>query len=184
MSAKCPRAPAELAIVIGMGYRMTGFSAFGLGVEWEKVPGDEKVAHRVIAYLENRRLLFGSRHSKDQDHCVASAIEIRNYLTTELGLTKQGSSLSMSLRAIRAACRQFVEAGGPRGRNFLGDAPWDAGPFGLALGDLRTLVGWQVATIAGEYEIEVEPELAAIMPPSLDSDEDDPSWLPGFEDQT
>ena len=166
-----------------MGHKITGVSGFGFGVDWTKVPGDEEVAHRVIAFLENRRLLFGSRHSEDQAHCVASAIEIRNYLTQELGSAKRGSSLSNSLRAIRAACRQFVEAGGPHGRNFMGAAPWKADPFGLALGDLRTLVGVQVAMIASEYDVEVEPELAAIMPPSLDSDEDDPSWLPGFEDE-
>jgi len=143
--------------MITVGYKITGASGFGFGVDWTKVPGDEDVAHRVIAYLENRRLLFGARHNEDQEYCIRSAIEIWNYLTQELGSAKRGSSLSNSLRAIRAACRQFVEAGGPHRRNFMGAAPWEADPFGLALGDLRTLVGVQVAMIASEYEVEVEP---------------------------
>jgi len=61
------------------------------------------------------------------------------------------------------------------------DAPYAVDPLGLALGDLRTLVGLHVALIATGYDIEVEPQLAAIMPPPPDDTDDDPGWLPGFE---
>jgi hypothetical protein len=51
--------------------------------------------------------------------------------------------------------------------------------FSLALGELRSRVGLHVALISGQYGIEVEPGLAQILPPEV---EDDPSFLPGFED--
>ena len=55
-----------------MAYRPTGVGAFGFSVNWEKVPGDQNVAQRVITFLEDRRLLFGERHGGDELHCVQS----------------------------------------------------------------------------------------------------------------
>jgi hypothetical protein len=54
-------------------------------------------------------------------------------------------------------------------------------PFSLALGELRSLVGVHLAMIAGQYGIEVEPGLAQILPPDALAD-DDPSFVPGFDD--
>jgi hypothetical protein len=50
-------------------------------------------------------------------------------------------------------------------------------------GELRSLVGLHVAVIADQYGIEVEPDLAQILPADVWID-DDPSFLPGFEDPT
>src|ERR1700691_4809431 len=96
-----------------MTYRPTGVGGFGFSINWEKVPGDEDVARRVITFLENRRLLFGRRHCEDELECVLSAVEIRNRLTDELIQAKPGKSLDSSIRAMRAAFREFVEAAGP-----------------------------------------------------------------------
>jgi hypothetical protein len=54
-------------------------------------------------------------------------------------------------------------------------------PFSLALGELRSLVGLHLAVIAHQYGIEVEPDLARILPPDISAD-NDPSILPGWED--
>jgi hypothetical protein len=79
---------------------------------------------------------------------------------------------------MRATCRKFVEAAGLYGRNFSSSQPYEAGLFGLALGDLRTSVGIQVYLIAEAYKLTIDAELATILPPQ-DID-DDPSWLIGF----
>jgi hypothetical protein len=163
-----------------MPYRVTGAGGFGFSVNWEKVPGDEQVARRVIIFLEDRRVLFGKRHAEDEMYCVNSANEIRHFLTGQLSRARAGKSLDMSIRAMRAALREFVDAAGPDARNFRynrGGAMTDE--FSLALGQLRSLVGLHVALIAQHYDIEVEDELAQILPPALD---DDPSIVPGFEE--
>lgn len=67
----------------------------------------------MITFLEDRRLLFGKRHSEDELHCVRSAIEIRRFLTEELTNAKPGKSLAESIRAMRTAMRAFVDAAGP-----------------------------------------------------------------------
>ena len=164
-----------------MPYRPTGIGGFGFSINWEKVPGDEDIAREVITYLEDRRLLFGKRHMEDEMYCVDSANSMRHFLTSELFRAKAGSSLATSIRAIRAALREFLDAAGPEARNFRyhrSGAMTDE--FSLALGELRSRVGLQVALIADQYDIEVEDELAQILPPPLD---DDPSFVPGFEDR-
>jgi hypothetical protein len=164
-----------------MTYRPTGVGAFGISVNWEKVPGDEEVARRVVTFLEDRRLLFGDRHCEDELHCVHSANAIRGFLTEELAKAKDGRSLAGSLRAIRAAMRAFVDAAGPEARKFRYHQGRQTDRFSLALGQLRALVGWHLALIAEQYGIKVEDDLAQILPPAV-TDHDDPSFIPGFEE--
>jgi hypothetical protein len=161
-----------------MPYMPTGIGGFGFSINWEKVPGDEDIAREVITFLEDRRLLFGKRHSEDEMHCVMSANEIRHFLTHELSQAKAGKSLAQSLRAIRVALRAFVDAAGSGARNFRYRSGVMTDEFSLALGELRSRVGLQVAVIADQYDIEVEDGLAQILPPAVD---DDPSFRPGFE---
>lgn len=163
-----------------MTYRPTGVGAFGFSLNWEKVPGDEEVARRVVTFLEDRRLLFGERHSEDELHCVHSAIEIRKFLTDELTKAKPGKSLDSSLRAIRVACRRFVEAAGPDARDFRYHHGDQTDRFSLALGELHSLVGLHLAVIADQYGVEVEDDLAQILPPDTFAD-DDLSFVPGFD---
>jgi len=40
-------------------------------------------------------------------------------------------------------------------------------------------MGVQIARIATQYDLEIEADLAVILPLV---DEDDPEWIPGFED--
>jgi hypothetical protein len=163
-----------------LSYRPTGIGAFGFSLNWEQVPGDEAIGRRVITYLEDRRLLFGIRHSEDEVHCVHSAIEIRKFLTDELASAKPGRSLAASLRAMRLALRGFVDAAGPNAREFRYHGGTQTDSFSLALGELRALVGFHLAVIAEQYGIEVERDLAQILPPA-DPGDDDPSFIPGFD---
>jgi len=160
-----------------MPYRLTGAGGFGFSVNWEKVPGDKRVAEQVIGYLEDRRVLFRKRSGEDGMYCVMSANDVRHFLTGQLAEAKPGKSLATSIRAMRAAFREFVDAAGLDAENFRSNrSGMPTNEFSLALGELRSRVGLQVALIADRYEIDVEEELAEILPPPLD----DPSFLPGF----
>lgn len=164
-----------------MGVRVSGgsFNVLGIGINWERTAGDEQVARAVVGFLEDRRLLFGDRHVEDEAHCVDSALECRAFLTDQIAHGGISEQLEIVLKAMRAAFRRFVEKAGPHGRNFTyGYGPHGAETFGLALGDLRTSVGGQLAVIAWRYDIEVDDELARILPP--DDNGDDPSWVVGF----
>lgn len=165
-----------------MGVKVSGgsFTILGIGLNWERTPGDEAVARAVVVFLEDRRLLFGERHIEDEAHCVASALECRSFLTNQILDAAPGKPLEATLKAMRAAFRQFVDRGGPHGRNFQHRySIHETDPFSLALGDLRTQVGEQLARIAWRYDIEIDDELARILPPQDEAD--DPSWMIGFD---
>jgi hypothetical protein len=158
-----------------MKYRLSGVSLPWFGAQWERVPGDREVAEQTITFLEDRRVLFTARSVVDHRYCLSSVNEIRQFLTAQISAADT-EELEASLRAMRAACRKFVDAAGPDAQNFKPGWP-QGNALGFALGDLRTLIGVQVARIATEYDLPIEEDLAAILPPH---DEDDLSWIPGF----
>ncbi|HET9893576.1 MAG TPA: DUF6650 family protein [Streptosporangiaceae bacterium] len=162
-----------------MLYQPTGPGAFGFSLNWEKVLGDKDIARRVITFLEDRRLLFVFRHGEDERYCVQSAIEIRRFLSDELAEAKTGHSLEQSLRAMRTALRAFVDAAGPDAVYFRYHHGHMTDQFSLALGELRSLVGMHLAVIADQHGIDIEPDLAQILPPDIASD-NDLSFIPGL----
>ncbi len=132
-----------------------------------KFDAEAAVAREVLADLENRRVLFHPQGMEIEDQCIASVLDMRRMLTEKIGKLEQGSTLAGLLRQIRAGCRRFLdETNDPSGRRFGRFRPWDDEPgFWAALWELRSLTGVCVAEIAGRYELEVEPELAVILPP-------------------
>lgn len=147
-----------------MKARPTGIGAFGFSVNWETVSGDADVARRVVNFLENRRVLFGDRQLEHEMSCLASAIEVRGYLTSELNNATPGKSLDASLRAMRVAFREFADAAGTHAQYFRRDSEH----FYKAIEKMRTLVGLHLAVIAHQYHLAVEPDLAQIFPPEVD----------------
>lgn len=147
--------------------RITGFSSPVFGVSWNPPEPEVTAARRVIAFLEDRRVLFIPSEMEVPDHCVQSVLEIRRVLTDEVGRSTGESDLVQSLRAMRAACRKFLDAVGRdddivRSGGQIGH--WASWEFNGALGELRGVFGLHVARIATEYGLSVEDDLARILP--------------------
>jgi hypothetical protein len=156
-------------------FELTGLSIPWFGMQWQKKRGDKDVAQRVIAFLEDRRVLFpySERNPEEALHCLRSAIEIRRYLTDELNNAKPGGGLSEALRGMRAAARRFVEAGGPDGQHWRPGRRRGGGAdgFSVALGEFRSTMGVQIAVIAVTFDLMVEPPLAYVLPPRPSEDD-------------
>lgn len=161
-----------------MGYDVTGFSTPFVGVQWTKTARDKDIARAVVVFLEDRRVLFAHRHVEDEQHCVESVLQIRTFLTEQIMQAKPGKDLELALRHMRSACRRLLEAAGPRGREFWHHPGYGYDPFFLALGELRASVGYQLAVMGSQYPLQMEHNLASILP--ADDDGQDLSWLPGF----
>jgi len=95
--------PSEIA------KRLTGFSTPFGGVSWVAPEAEVTVARRVIRFLEDRRVLFNPSELEEPQHCVQSVIEIRRFLTDELGELPD-DDLAAQLGALRAACRKFLDS--------------------------------------------------------------------------
>ena len=152
--------------------RWTGFSVPIFGVSWNPPEPEVTAARRVLAFLEDRRVLYSPYHLEVEDQCISSVLEIRRFLTGEIGKLDDGSELRGHLRAIRAACRRFLQESGVESTRSV--VPRWFGPFAseffVALGDLRSTIGIHVAAIAVIYGLDVEGELAETLP-RADSDE-------------
>ena len=150
------------------------------GASWQPAEMEIAAARRVIAFLEDRRVLYEPSEMEVPSHCVHSVIEIRHRLSDEWGKLDGGSELAASLRAIRAACRKFLERIGTDGRDGIhyansgGHHSWT---FGSALGELRGAFGVHVARIAAAFKLDVEDRLASIVPANAESDTADDDRL-------
>jgi hypothetical protein len=144
--------------------RLTGFSVPFFGVSWDPPEPDVAIARRVVAFLEDRRVLYNAYHLEVEEQCIHSVTEIRRFLTTEIGALDDRSALGEHLRAIRAACRKFLDDSGPQGgRLHRGWGPSEA-PFFTALGELRAAIGSRVAAVAVMHGLDVERQLASLFP--------------------
>ncbi len=145
--------------------RLNGVSIASVGVQWTPKPTDSEVARRVIRFLEDRRVLYNDYAWEEPGHCVQSVLDIRRFLTDEMARLKDGSDLLTPLRVMRAACRKFLDSmhrdGDRRVRLHHG---MDSFGFYSALGELRGAIGPQVALLAATYQIDVEDELARMLP--------------------
>ncbi|HZD71404.1 MAG TPA: DUF6650 family protein [Actinomycetes bacterium] len=154
--------------------RMTGISTPIFGLSWNPPTSDVAVARRVIAYLEDRRVLYEPAEVEVPRYCVASVLEMRQFLTDLLGVGGIAQELENSLRAMRAACRKFLDdLGVVNGRLHDWEARRWRGSYGTglddyilnqALGTLRGVVGVHVGQMAVRYGIDVEDRLASILP--------------------
>ncbi len=94
---------------------------------------------------------------------------MRKYLTAELGGLAADEEPAPHLRAMRAACRKFLDSvqeddGGRRSYR----RHWGSGLgnwiFNSALGELREIIGIHVAALAAQHGLDVEGDLTAILP--------------------
>ncbi len=148
--------------------RLTGISCPIFGVSWNPVEADVTKARRVISFLEDRRVLYSPSEMEVPDYCVQSVLEIRRFLTTEIGNASFDDELSKSSRGMRAACRKFLDTVQADGRSVVRygghynhHASW---VFNGALGELRGVCGIHIARIAAQHGLDVEDGLASILP--------------------
>lgn len=166
--------------------RLSGFSTPFGGVSWEAPEAGAAVARRVIRFLEDRRVLYNPSELEQPDHCVESVLGIWRFLTSELG-NLADQDLAAQLSAMRAACRKFLDRlrhpdghplSIPTGMFHGGYSEW---VFTTALGELRGVIGVLVAELAAKYHLDVEGQLATILPDDPTSDlhhsDDEDFWL-------
>ena len=148
--------------------RLTGISTPLGGVSWQATELEVSAARRVVSFLEDRRVLYAPDEMEVPSHCVHSVMDIRRFLSSELGKLDAGSEFAASLRAMRAACRKFLERVGVDGREAVLYANrhghWASWTFYSALGELRGTFGVHLARIAARFRLDIEDNRAAILP--------------------
>lgn len=143
-------------------FRMTGAGAFGTSAQWERKDDDREIARRALNILEDRRLLWMDMRWEVPSDCASSASKVRDQLTDLLNNPEIGDGLARQLKAMQRLFRDFMNAcardGMPEPRS------WGPDTFSVALGELRTKVGFHVGELAARYDLDVSDELSRIVP--------------------
>lgn len=152
--------------------RLTGLSCPIFGVSWTPPEPERKIARRILTFIEDRRVLYSPSEVEIPAHCVESVIEIRHYLTHELQGLDRDTPLSTTVRALRAACRKSLDTIGPMDHRFgpIGNGYQDW-VFLSALGELRGSFGIHLATLATAYGLDIEDDLASILPAEVEEED-------------
>ena len=144
--------------------RLTGVSIPVFGVSWNPPEPERKIIRDVLVFLEDRRALYNP-FAHELEHEVAdSVLEIRKELTSAIQRLAEDSNAVPLLRAMRAACREYLDE--------MREHQPPMFSFLTSLGKLRTLFGVNIAYLAIEYGVDVEGELASIVPPQFKKDEE------------
>lgn len=145
--------------------RLTGFSTPVFGVSWSPRAGERDEATLLIAFLEDRRVLFAPSQLEIPYHCVESILEIRKHLTAVIGKLDAASNLTLHCRAMRGECRKFLDKIGPETLEHANSwGHYQSWVFSDALGQLRGVFGSHLAAICAAYGVDVESQLAEIFP--------------------
>jgi hypothetical protein len=145
--------------------RLNGLTLGIFGAQWVAKPSDTEIARRVIRFLEDRRILYNDCAHEEPAHCVESVLEIRRVLTQEIGNLGENSDLLVPLRAMRAACRKFLDdMQWDNDRRVRLHHEWEANRFYSTLGEFRGAIGPHVATLAACYSVDIEGDLARVLP--------------------
>lgn len=149
--------------------RITGISSPFGGFQWaDPGPTDAEIVRQFLVFLEDRRVLYNPTYLEVASQVVHSVHEIREQSTKTLQALPPKTFAVTPIRAIREAGRRFHDDQNEDFRFF--DDRWrphhhDATPgFFTALGAFRATVGHQVALLAAHYDLDIEGDLASVLP--------------------
>lgn len=147
--------------------RITGISLPFGGVQWaDPGPSDRERVRGFLLELEDRRVLYNPDWLEVRQQVDTSVVEIRRVCTDALKTFAPTDFATVPIRNIRAACRRYLDDAGIEFRHVGFHSRHDemsAGAF-LALGAFRATVGQEVARLLGHYDIEIEGDLATVIP--------------------
>jgi len=141
---------------------LTGISTPVFGVSWQPTENELDVVRKLLVFLEDRRALYNPYDIEMPEYVDRSIIEIRLELTEILKNLDKDSGISPHLRAMRAACRKFLNQTTSRHRHSYYRR--ENADFFAALGKLRAIFGIQIAQLCVKYGVDIEEELATILP--------------------
>ena len=143
-----------------------GMGGFSIGASWNPTKTDKDHVKEIVTYLEDRRVLYNPSEMEVPHHCVDSVLDIRRFLTAKIN-DIQDARLIVILGGMRAACRKFLDSvGADRDIVRFGSSQghWASWSFNGAIGELRGVFGLYLAELATLYELDIEDDLAGILP--------------------
>lgn len=147
--------------------KLTGISCPIFGISWNPAETQRSIARRIIIFLEARRVLFGDYGDEALCQCIESVTKIKEYLTSELPAIDDSSELNAYIRSMRKSCNKFLSCF-PQNKQDKCRYCKERNPeywyFVSTIGELRGVFGIMIGQIAKAYGLDVEDDLARIIP--------------------
>jgi hypothetical protein len=168
-SVEASMAAKPILLFKELASKLTGFSTPFFGVSWQPPETERKIAKIVVNYLEDKRVLYNPTKLELPQHCVSSVVEIRHFLTDKIAELDENSELARNLRMMRAACRKFLDSAQLLERDHglsYTHTNYSTWLFYGSLGELRGTFGVCLAQLVLAYGLDIEEDLATILPAS------------------
>jgi len=143
--------------------RITGVSVPIFGIQWQPSTPQIKVARDLMRELEDKRVLYRSEDLEGAHHCVYSVMDMRQKLTMSMQQVDTDDPLYKQLQKIRRASRSFCDVIGSPKFDTL-PAPVQTSLLNRELAKFRQVVDSAVGAISIAYGLDIEDELASIIP--------------------
>lgn len=147
--------------------KLTGISCPIFGISWNPTDTQRSIARRIIIFLEARRVLFGDYGDEALCQCIESVTKIKEYLSSELPAIDDNSELSTYIRSMRKSCNKFLSCF-PQNKQdkcrYCKEGNQEYWYFVSTIGELRGVFGIMIGQIAKAYGLDVEDDLARIIP--------------------
>lgn len=147
--------------------RVTGVSCPVFGISWEPLELERDIARRIVIFLEPRRVLYAPMGVEALCRSIDSVSKIKDYLTSEIQNMRDGSELDSYTRAMRKACNKFLSSF-PDTKDekciYCRPGSDEYEVFILSIGEFRAVFGMMIGQIAKAFGIDVEDDLAQIIP--------------------
>ena len=139
---------------------------------------ERKTVRGLLAFLEDRMALYGNPEREITDRLIGSIADIRRRLTEVLSTGELPATITELLKPIRADCRDFLKAaeiGDVEARHLIvpsdpdNQRPLRPAAF-FALKALRDTAGHNIGLLAVRYGIDVEDQIAHLIPDSYVED--------------
>ena len=143
--------------------RITGVGVPIFSIQWDPPPDEKRIAGRVLDTLANRRIFYVAYHLENEHACLDSANDLRDQLKQHLDESPLESIVYQHTKILQAAARKLVT----ELEELIRISPPQqvmASRFYDTLHDFRSKAGHSVACLAAAYGLDVEDELATIVP--------------------
>lgn len=131
-------------------FRVTGFSTPFGGLNFEFEAGESELVRKLLVYLEDRAVL-SPRPPNDRERLLSSVQKMSTAVTETLQALPPGSPAVGPLEAIRESARLGHDEPSPL----------------LRVGEVRGVIGGQLAELAARYELVLPPTLASLAGSSM-----------------
>ena len=146
--------------------RITGFSVPIFGIQWDPPPDQRRIARQVLDRMTDRRVLYAPYYRENERACQSSALDLRQDLGAIIDSAPEGTPVYKCAKDIQKACRIFMS--GTDQLDFTARDPATAvatrSIFEQSLTHFRKSVGDAMKNLVAAYGLDVEDELAAILP--------------------